>query len=99
MSDILYLHQAKFRILRVQSNLMLTKPRENLPHIFCAVDEYIIDVELADMVEQFAQNLGRNDSIEVRFSDLLPIGTLDNSKSSNIVMTAVKAWDAASNGA
>ena len=84
---------------------MLAKPRENLPHIFdknvffCAVDEYIIDVELADMVEQFAQNLGRNDSIEVRFSDLLPIGTLDNSKSPNIVMTAVKAWDAASNGA
>ena len=84
---------------------MLTKPRENLPHIFdenvlfCAIDEYIIDVELADMVEQFAQNLGRNDSIEVRFSDLLPIGTLDNSKSPNIVMTAVKAWDAASNDA
>ena len=51
------------------------------------------------MVEQPAQNLGRNDSIEVRFSALLPIETLDNSKSPNIVMTAVKAWDAASNGA
>ena len=40
---------------------MLAKPRKNLPHIddkpvfLCAVDEYIIDVELADMVEQFAQ--------------------------------------------